>query len=124
MKNILFLIVLLAAGYQAWLRFALTPTVEPLQARSYIAVYGRDSCGWTQRALRELESTRANYQYFIVDEKSVADLLHSRMQASGISTARYDLPVIDVNGQLMVRPDLDVVLGRYKDKLYEQAGYR
>ena len=54
----------------------------------------------------------------------MADLLHSRMQASGISTARYDLPVIDVNGQLMVRPELDVVLGRYKDKLYEQAGYR
>lgn len=65
-----------------------------------------------------------NYQYFVVDQPSVANLLHSRMEASGISTARYNLPVIDVNGDLMVRPELDTVMALYKDKLYEQAGYR
>ena len=116
MKNLLILILFLVAGYQAWDRFAPKTSVAPLEARSYIAVYGRDTCGWTQRAL--------HYRYFIVDDRQVAQRLHSRMQAAGLSTGRYQLPVIDVNGEMMVRPDPERVLGRYRDRLYQQAGYR
>tara|TARA_B100000446_G_C10483076_1_gene316750 strand:+ start:254 stop:628 length:375 start_codon:yes stop_codon:yes gene_type:complete len=124
LKNLLILILFLVAGYQAWDRFAPKTSVAPLEARSYIAVYGRDTCGWTQRALQVFERNGVNYRYFIVDDRQVAERLHSRMQAAGLSTGRYQLPVIDVNGEMMVRPDPERVLGRYRDRLYQQAGYR
>jgi len=83
----------------------------------YIAVYGRDSCGYTQKALVELSQGNINIKYFKVDEREVADLLHSRMEASNISTRRYNLPVVDVNGKVYVRPDAKEVLANYNEKL-------
>lgn len=123
MKNLIILALLIFAGYQAWERFAPKDKIAPLESSSYIAVYGRDSCGWTQRTLKELARNGVNYRYFVVDEPRVADLLHSRMNASGISTRRYNLPVVDVNGSLMVRPDVEVAIQQYREKLYQQAGY-
>lgn len=116
MKNIIILALFAFVGYKAWEKFEANQGVEPLMDYSYVAVYGRDSCGWTQKTLKDLRASGTNYQYFSVDNQQVADTLHSRMQASGISTRRYNLPVVDVNGSIMVRPKMDKVVALYREK--------
>ena len=64
-----------------------------------------------------LESEGINYHYFIIDDKNVASELHARMESSGISTRRYNLPVVDVNGDISVRPKLKQILSEYNDFL-------
>jgi len=115
MKKLIIFAVLVYAGIQAWERFGLS--IEPLFDESYVAVYGRNSCGFTQKMLRDLQNSGVNYFYFIVDDTNVANNLHSRMKSSGLSTKRYNLPVVDVNGSLSVRPVFRDVLNNYNAKL-------
>ena len=91
--------------------------LEPLFAEPYVAVYGRSSCGWTQSLLKKLADTNTNVHYFVVDERPVADSLHSRMEEAGIDTRRYNLPVVDINGELSIRPKLNAVLSNYQASL-------
>ncbi|GAB1259009.1 hypothetical protein NBRC116494_35110 [Aurantivibrio plasticivorans] len=79
----------------------------------YVAVYGRDSCSVTQKMLAELRDAGIKYEYFVVDDEATADKLHSRMEAADLSTRRYNLPVVDTNGSLVVRPTLDYVISTY-----------
>jgi len=89
---------------KGWQDFGPTSKVEPLLNESYVAVYGRDSCSFTKRMVKNLQQSQVNYRYFNVDDKIIADQLHSRMKQAGIPTKRYNLPVVDVNGDLSVRP--------------------
>jgi glutaredoxin len=101
------LVILALLGFclvKGWQDFGPKSKVEPLFTGSYVAVYGRDSCGFTKRMLKNLQQSQVNYRYFNVDDEMAADQLHSRMQQAGIPTKRYNLPVVDVNGDLSVRP--------------------
>ena len=89
-------------------------SVEPLYAGPYVAVYGRNTCSFTKNMRKDLAAKGISARYFIVDDKRVADELHKRMTASGISTRRYNLPVVDVSGKLYVRPTLEKVLAEYR----------
>lgn len=111
MKKLLLIIVLGVGLFQIWDKYG--RSVQPLYAEPYVAVYGRDSCGFTKKMLSDLKSSGVNYRYFIVDDQSVANELHARMEASGISIRRYNLPVVDVNGHLAVRPSYQDVISRY-----------
>src|SRR5262245_59992763 len=105
---------LLLLGLVGWLGFAgirhwqaeRAPETQgpppPLYDRPYVVVYGRDSCGNTQAMRRQLEREGVHFDYQSVDVQAVEDLLHQRMEQSGISTARYYLPVVDVSGTLSV----------------------
>jgi len=107
------LLIILIVGlgiYKGWEMLNAPPPPEPLYDTRYVAVYGRDSCGYTRRMLQDLQQAGLEYEYFIVDESPAADLLHSRMNASGISTRRYELPVVDVSGELSTRPDSEDVI--------------
>jgi hypothetical protein len=59
--------------------------------------------------VKDLQQSQVNYRYFNVDDNLVAEQLHQRMQQAGISTKRYNLPVVDVNGDLSVRPKFSQV---------------
>jgi len=113
MKKIFIYIILLFAAFKGYEAYNL-PKVEPVYTGSYIAVYGRSTCGFTQKMRKGLAERRINHHYLIVDDKQVADRLHKRMTASGISTRRYNLPVVDVSGKLYVRPTLEKVLSEYR----------
>ena len=112
MKKLLLLAIMVFGGFQAWQKFNHTP-LDPLYDEPYIAVYGRNSCGFTQNMLSKLKKQGFSYRYFIVDDQQVANSLHARMESSGLSTRRYNLPVVDVNGKLMIRPVLGEVLSEY-----------
>lgn len=111
MKKILILLAIVLLVHKLW--ETMNPRLAPQFEQPYVAVYGRDSCAITQRLLSEIRSAGMNYRYFIVDDREVADSLHARMEASGISTRRYKLPVVDVNGALSVRPDFSDVTDEY-----------
>jgi glutaredoxin len=115
-KNIVLVILLCFAAYKGW-SYLHQEGVKPLYSTPYIAIYGRDSCGWTNEMIKKLKSSNISYEYHVVDEKDVADLLHARMEQSGISTRRYNLPVVDVNGKLSVRPESEEVIAEYKASL-------
>ncbi len=111
MKNLLFLAVVIYGAIQAWEKLA--DSSDPIYNEPYVAVYGRNSCGFTQRMLSDLKSSGVNYHYFTVDDKDTANKLHARMESSGLSTRRYNLPVVDTNGSLKVRPKLNGILAEY-----------
>lgn len=116
MKKLLLLALFAFGAFQIWEKFN-EKAVAPIYQEPYVAVYGRDSCGFTQKMISDLQASGMEYHYFSVDDQSVADGLHSRMEASGISTRRYLLPVVDTNGVLEVRPKFQVVVEKYSGEL-------
>lgn len=111
MKLLLLLALIGFAAMKGWNHYQST-SVEPLYASPYVAVYGRDSCSITQRMLKDLRTQNVRYEYHRVDNKAVADTLHARMNSAGISTRRYNLPVVDVSGYIEVRPSSKQVVKR------------
>ena len=63
---------------------------------------------------KDLDTVGVDYSYFIVDNQNIADDLHSKMNASGISTQEYNLPVVDVSGDILVRPRYEDVMEGFK----------
>lgn len=114
MKNILLLAFLVFCFVKGWQDFGPTNAVKPLFNQSYVAVYGRDSCGFTKRMVKNLQQSQVHYYYFNIDDKSIETQLHNRMEQAGISTKHYNLPVVDVNGDLAVRPKFNTVFTQVK----------
>ena len=113
MKQLLCIALLGFAAVKIWPAIV-APGVQPLYSAPYVAVYGRNSCGITQAMLKALRQQQVEYEYHLVDEPQVAALLHSRMESSGISTGRYNLPVVDVSGAISVRPLPDQVISQLR----------
>ena len=114
MKNILILVIIVIASYQGWNRYSyVLNKPEPLYDESYVVIYGRESCGFTQQTIKDLKQVGIPFEYLNVDDKSVADLLHSRMRKSGIDTRRYNLPVVDVSNDITIRPKTNKIIESY-----------
>lgn len=114
MKKLLFALALVALGHKGWQHFQ-QPSLQPLQDGPYLVVYGRDSCGFTQQLLSQLRQSGVHFQYASVDDPEIADSLHARMNQAGISTRRYNLPVVDLNNQLSIRPKPAELIGQARD---------
>ncbi|HYQ38462.1 MAG TPA: hypothetical protein VER09_05930 [Pseudomonas sp.] len=119
MRNLLLLLALCGAGYKAWQHFAqpARETNAPLYAEPYLAVYGRDSCGYTQATLRQLNQAGIRYRFQSVDDPAVADLLHRRMRNAGLEVRSYLLPVVDLNNAITVHPDNGALLAQARQSL-------
>jgi hypothetical protein len=115
MKTLILIAVACAIAYTSWNKIVAVASggPEPLSEAPYVAVYGRDTCGITQRMLADLGRSGVPYVYKRVDDRAVADELHERMQASGLDTSRYGLPVVDVNAEIDIRPSPGDVTSRY-----------
>lgn len=87
---------------------------KPLHESSYVVVYGRDTCGITNRMLADLDRLGVPYEYKRVNEPQVANELHPRMKAAGLSTRRYRLPVVDINAEMIIRPNSNEVAKKYQ----------
>ncbi len=113
MKKLFIYVCFGFALFKGWEKLATPDHVEPLLGEPYVAVYGRNTCGFTSQMISNLKDRNINYKYFDIDESDIADTLHSRMEKVGISTRRYFLPVVDVNGKLFVRPSFNEVIDEY-----------
>ena len=115
MKKIFVVLFILIASYQGWSKYShVFNKPEPLYDDSYVVVYGRNSCGFTQQTIKDLKRAGIPFEYQNVDDKLVADLLHSRMKKSGIDTGRYNLPVVDVSNNITIRPKTNAIINTYE----------
>ncbi len=115
-KKITSIILIVGAIYMMWGKMRRPEArVEPLYSTPYVVVYGRDSCGWTAKYVREIHGAGLDHTYKSVDDRTVANELHPRMEEAGLRTSSYLLPVIDVNGVLLIRPDMTEVISIYRE---------
>jgi hypothetical protein len=113
--KLLFLLALVCAVFVGWSKLPtlLSSGPEPLEDSPYVTVYGRNRCGLTKRMLSDLNGSGTPYTYKIIDDPAVKKELKPRMEQAGLKTRRYGLPVVDVNGEMMIRPKSDVVAKKY-----------
>jgi hypothetical protein len=116
MKKLLVFAAIIYAAYQGWQKYSASKAQVPLFTAPYVAVYGRKTCGFTTRMLKNVKASNLQYYFFDVDDQAIALDLQSRMTAANISTQMYNLPVVDVNGKLSIRPEFDAVLAGYREK--------
>jgi len=110
MKKVIFILVGLVAVMAVFtardmLSFQ-SEALEPLYNSRYIIVYGRDGCSRTQQLLSSLKEENKDYIYKKIDERSVKNEVRPRLKEAGYNTRRIILPVVDVNGKLLVNREL------------------
>lgn len=110
MRNIIILLMIVGCGYLLYGQYA-KPTI--VAGEPYIEVYGRDRCSITTSMRKFLDNKGIPYQYYSIDNRKNADNLHAKMRLAGISTRSYYLPVVDINGKILVRPTRDIVQSLY-----------
>ncbi|HEX5056763.1 MAG TPA: glutaredoxin domain-containing protein [Gammaproteobacteria bacterium] len=113
MKKIFLYALIAVIGYKGWVSHQ-AKEIKPLYDHPYVVVYGRDSCGFTQQTIKDLRQAGIKFEYMKVDDKAVADVLHSRMESMGLDTGYYLLPVVDVNNSLSIRPENKELIARAK----------
>lgn len=112
MKNILALLLIAGLGWEGY-KYSQKLSVTRLYDTPYVVVYGRNSCSITKSTMKQLTKLGIPFEYEIIDEPEVADFIHDRMTASGISIRRYNLPVVDVNGEIFIRPRIPEIQSAY-----------
>ncbi len=112
MKNFIYIIVGVIICYLGYQHF-IGNKVEPLSEEPYVLLYGKTTCGWCQKMEKDLDAHDIPYTFQDLKIKAVNDELHPRMKKAGLDTRRYNLPVIDVNGEFLIRPDIDKVAEVY-----------
>ena len=81
----------------------------------FVSIYGREACQHTNKALMELKIVGIDHQFFNIDDKKVADQLHAKMNVLGVDTSYYLLPVVQVKGDVLVRPEVSRIKSLYLD---------
>lgn len=124
MKILIVVALIALCGYVGWSRFGTPLRGEPeaLRESPYVIVYGRDRCGITQAMRSDLQRSGVPFEYKSVDDPGVGDELHPRMEAAGLNTSRYGLPVVDVNGEMIIRPKPRAIAEKYRQAMQQSRG--
>lgn len=112
-KYIIAVVLVVAVGYFNYKKSDVNP-VQPLYAESYVVVYGRDVCGNTRHMEEVLSRAGVEYYSGSIDDMSVKRELFSRMRQAGYDTKDgFSLPIVDVNGEIMINPNPQKVMQRF-----------
>jgi glutaredoxin len=84
-------------------------TVSPAHAYS-ILVYGRKGCGFTQIMRQNLDKNKYHYTYYDVDKnKAKSSEMWGKIHRGCPSCSSTRLPVLDLNGKILIRPSFEEV---------------
>lgn len=111
--------VVLAAGVIASCKPA---AQSPLYDEAYIVLYGRPECSACKDYQKDLDDARISYAFKNIDDTNVQQELYSRMNKAGLNTSYFELPVIDVNGKIAIRPELREVIKDFNKPVPKCAG--
>lgn len=90
------------------------PKVAPLYAEPYVIIYGRADCGLTRAMAEDLFEAGIPYQFKSIDDPGVGDEIYPRMRAAGLDTSYFLLPVIDVNGHILLKAKVKDIARYYE----------
>ncbi len=81
----------------------------------YVILYGVSNCIYTNHAKEELDRFGIPYEYIDMNSDAPRYMgeVEARMQASGYKDNSYQTPIIEVNGYMRPRLDIDSVIERY-----------
>lgn len=116
MKKIAILLVLAVAGYFAYQQWqgSKNPPLDALYELPYIVVYGTRQCGWTQRCLKELKQDGIDVIFENIDKPEVKEEIYPRLDAAGFSRYHFSIPVVDVNGHIVIGYQREKILAFYE----------
>lgn len=118
MRNLFFLFILGIAAYKGWEYYhkpTPTPSIPVNVSTPYLTVYGKDSCGLTQKTLKELSEAGVRFKYRRLDEKSAHDALMARFKEKSIRIGgAYPIPVVDLNNEILFQPNNAELIRRAK----------
>lgn len=103
--------------------FAAVEGLQPVningdKQKPYIVLYGIENCPYTSAARAELDQRGIPYQYIDMntDAARYMGVVETRMRASGYKENSYNTPIIDVNGYMRPRMDMNTVMEKYYNK--------
>ena len=85
------------------------------KAHPYLIVYGIDNCAYTTAAKEALNQYGIPYEYIDLnaDAPRYMGEVEARLKASGYQETRYQTPIIEVNGYMRPRLDIDTIIEKY-----------
>ncbi len=117
------ILVALGAGHHAWkwakasVRASVMETAIAESSRNTVLVYGRDGCGYTRQMLASLRSRNIPVTYIDLDRADMSSAFHERFDGTGLAGQRgYALPVVEVDGEVSMRPSPDVVAYHFQTR--------
>jgi arsenate reductase-like glutaredoxin family protein len=116
MKNLIIVMLAVALGYLGYQKFISKSetTLEPLYETPYVVVYGKTTCGWTQKCLRELKEQNIDTIFENIEEQEVQRKIFSRIDAAGLDRNRIVIPIVDVNGHILIGYEPDKIIELYE----------
>ena len=104
MKKLVFLLIVVGAGYFGYQKLVANQDtrLEPLYEPPYVLVYGTDTCGWTQRCLREIRDKQLALVFENINKPEVKAEAIQRVKEAGLDPGRLTIPIIDVNGAIFM----------------------
>jgi len=121
MKNIFILVIVGIIGYFVWNSFSDSKRqLEPITQLPYIYYYSHSNTGLIPDILtNQLEVMQIKYVYKNIKKEENLKELMRRMEDAGMSTKRFDTPIVDVNGYLIKSPEVKGLkdLGKFMNKV-------
>ena len=115
MKKLLFFILIAAACFYGYQHFSgnRSKTLEPLYDLPYIVVYGKTTCSWTQKCLRELKAEGIEVIFENIDQPDAQQEIFARIDAAGLDRNHISIPIIDVNANILIGYEPEKILKIY-----------
>ncbi len=112
MKYIL-VIALIYGGYNWYTKYQLN-SFEPVLGAEVVKIYGTNSCKYTRETLAFLDSKGIEYQYRDVKNSEIYAEMRLRMEQEGFKTNRYEIPTLDIGGNIFVDPSNEKIMREYQ----------
>jgi len=116
MKKLVLLLIVVGMGYFSYQKFIASNalTHDALYELPYVVVYGRTSCGWTQKCLQELQAQNIDVIFKNIDKQEVKMEIFPRIDAAGHKRNQLVIPIVDVNGNILLGYEPDKILQLYQ----------
>ncbi len=115
LKKIFVLLLLIGVGcivYQQHQKNHIN-VLEPRYELPYVVVYGKTDSTWTMKSVRELEAKGIDPIFENMDEPDVKKEIFERVEEAGYSRHQIVLPIIEVNGNIVIGHQTDKVFAFY-----------
>ena len=116
MKKLVFLLIVVGMGYFGYQKFIASKatTLDALYELPYVVVYGRTTCSWTQKCLRELKEQNIDVIFENIDKQEVKMEIFRRIDAAGHKRNQIIIPIVDVNGNILIGYEPEKILQLYQ----------